>query len=127
MKKITTSKKNRFSKYQSYTIDDVAFICDKTRKTVERWIADGLAPYNPGSKPYFFMGDAVADYLHNKIKTRKWNMSGGSYPCFKCKKGVKAKEKNIRAVGNIRHSLCKKCGSHICKTIGKANVQIRSP
>lgn len=125
--RIEQSKKNRFSKYQSYTIDDIAFICDVSRKTVERWIKEGMAPIDPHTKPYRFMGDVVMTYRRNTKSSRKWDMSGGSYTCFKCRRGVQAKEKSIRKIGAMYHAICKRCSGNVCKTIGKPYTQIRSP
>ncbi|MFC1622776.1 hypothetical protein ACFL16_00080 [Patescibacteria group bacterium] len=127
MSKIASSQKNKFSKYRSYTIEDVSFICDRSRKTIERWIKEGLAPIDSSTKPYFFMGDIITSYLRNKNKSRKWDMSGGSYSCFHCEKGVQAKEKTIRVIGRIKHAKCKICNGNICTTIGKQSTKIRSP
>lgn len=110
-----------------YTVEDVALICNKSRKTVERWIKNGLAPIDPSTKPYYFMGDVITTYLRNAKRSRKWDMTGGKYPCFGCKKGVQIKEKSCHVKGNIRHGKCKNCSRNVCRIIGKPYVQIRSP
>ncbi len=54
-------------------------------------------------------------------------MSEGKYICFRCRKGVHAKEKSIVRKGHILYAKCKNCGGNVCRFIGKHSINIRAP
>ncbi len=123
-KKLTS---NKFSIYQSYTIQDISRLVSRSTRTITSWIDNGLVPINPGGKPLYFKGIKIKKYITQIKANRKCVLKKHEFWCMKCHKATTAKEKSIQIVNNRRHALCSKCGTKINRFIRKTDVKERAP
>lgn len=100
------------SKYQSYTIAEIAFALRKCRGTVERWIKAGL-PVMAEKKPHLVHGaDVIAFHVARKAVKQKCRLS--ECYCFHCRKprepagGMADIQVGSGSTGNL-HALCCEC------------------
>lgn len=126
MKKMRLTSKY-LSKYQPYTIQDIAEKCDRSTRTITSWIGNGLSPIDPTSKPLLFKGEEIKRFIAQTKQRKKCKLKKHEFWCPKCHKPTTAKDKSIQIIQNRRHALCKICGTKINKFIGKSMHKERAP
>lgn len=78
----------RIKAHLNYTLEEVAKICGVTKKTVRRWIKSGeLQICNDKRRPPLVLGRALAAYLFDRSKRRRFSCAPGELPCFRCGMG----------------------------------------
>lgn len=109
----------------SYTPEEIALLFGINKKTVFRWLANGLPPLEKHTRPLLIMGDELRHYLTEKKKKRKVSLKENEYFCFKCQKATRAKLGTERMVptGNrigkeareqfFRRGKCEQCGTEV--------------
>lgn len=71
-------------KHWTYTVAEVAELCDVHRNTVRAWIKDGL-PVIGDRKPFLIRGSDLKAFLDARAKRRKQPLADGEFYCFACR------------------------------------------
>ena len=69
----------------SYTPDEIAKLFDINKKTIFRWLSDGLHPLEKNTRPALIMGYELRRFLLKKKQARKSILNDDEYYCLKCK------------------------------------------
>lgn len=113
----------------TYDIEEIAGLFGIDRKSVERWMDQGLKPIVLNRKPLLFDGQMVYDFINKKRTVRQVNLKEEEFYCLGCKTPTKAKidsEKNVdtgRRIGKdnktlrARIGLCEVCGSKLYRLL----------
>jgi len=115
-----------FNKHHLYTVEQISKIQNISKRTVYRWIEDGLKPISK-QKPFLFRGIDIINYLQKKDRERKRPpCKPGQILCPKC--GVPRYslptyieyEETGKILGEytvqiIIKGICEKCYSKMCK------------
>ncbi|MFA5095686.1 MAG: hypothetical protein WC447_03455 [Candidatus Paceibacterota bacterium] len=112
----------------SYSPSEIAKLFGIDRKTVSRWIKEGLKVIEGGTRP-LVMGEDLKVFITNKQTKRRPKLAQNEYFCMKCHKPVKARPgseqtiktgkkigkgdwEQINKIGNCEH-----CGTKLNKFI----------
>ncbi len=112
---------------KTYKMPELAKVLKVCVSTIWNWVQKGLPVINRDSKPLYFDGHAVKEYLLKKHKSRKIFMQDHECFCVKCRKprevvaesikvfslGYLDKNKFIRSIKIVGH--CIRCGSTIVR------------
>ena len=115
------------SKYQAYTIEDIVEIFGISERSVYRWMDKGLTPLEPNTKPLYFMGDVINNFVVQSKKRKKYSMKKHQFWCMKCREPVSAKPKSIEIIKGRRYGACNKCDTKINRYTSKTSVSERAP
>lgn len=100
---------------RSYSVPELASLCDVHRNTIRNWIRDGL-PTIDRQRPALIQGQTVKDYLRAKRNKRKRTCPPGTIYCFRCKDPRRPAGQTAtliidrRGAGNIT-ATCEECGT----------------
>lgn len=109
----------------SYTPDEIARLFTLHKKTVFRWIADGLHPLEKNTRPILIMGYELRRFLSKKKQVRKVKLKDDEYYCVKCRRaslaesGTESTVPTGKRIGkNAREQLsqqgkCVRCGTNM--------------
>jgi hypothetical protein len=75
----------RIKKNRSYSVYELARVCNVTRKTVRRWHKDGL-PAIDSLKPFMFQGKEACDFLGHREQQRRWRCAPAEIYCVACRR-----------------------------------------
>lgn len=92
----------------AYTPSEIAHLFGGNRRTVFRWIEEGLELIDPTKKPRLILGADLKAFVIARREARKVKLGPNEFYCLKCKRAVIAKRGS---------QLIKKTG----KTLGKQN------
>lgn len=109
-----TSPKGVF-RHRSYTIEELSDLLDKDKKTISRWIDEGLETVPESKRPILIMGSDLKKFLRDRYSKRKVKMSCNQFYCFHCKKAVYAKRGSLENFGNRKTALCSVCRGKISR------------
>jgi len=76
---------------RSYTLEEIAKLQNKGKRTCFRWIEEGLSVVEIDAKPLLVMGYELKRFLEEKQKKNKAPMEKDEYYCLRCKKPAKAR------------------------------------
>lgn len=106
----------------SYSLEEVAELLGKGKRTCFRWIEEGLEVVEIDAKPLLVMGYELRRFLEEKGKKNKSPMEKNELFCLHCKKPSKAKSgsEQINPTGKkigkdnreqmMKTGLCEVCG-----------------
>ncbi len=130
MNRTATMKYNigKIKAMHSYTPQEIAVTLGINKKTVFRWIENGLAIMEKDTKPLLLMGSDIKSFLRGERV--KITLEPNECYCLKCRKATQFKpgsetvEKTGYLIGKAqveqrkKIGLCSVCGSHIQKFLG---------
>lgn len=112
-----------------YLIEDICTLFDIDRKTVSRWLKEGLLLVENRRKPYYIMGYDLKAFIKAKREAKKVRLAPNELYCVSCKKAVLPKRgtRSIKKTGkktgaNNRdqkaiHAHCRDCNNKIRRLI----------
>lgn len=121
---------NKIKKDVAYSLSEVAVVVGVQRRTVTRWVNEGLIVLDANKKPVLVMGYILKEFLINKSMENKVSLKKDEIYCVACSQGVQCdmdklelnflgKNKSLPAlVGR-----CKKCKNKIFKYISQEEVR----
>jgi hypothetical protein len=107
---------------ESYSPSEIAKLFNLDRKTIFRWIKEGLKPIQMNTNPLLIMGAELKDFLTRKQHKRKVKLGADELFCMKCKKAVNGKKGTVkiiktgRTIGKNKAEQLSKIG--ICQLCG---------
>jgi hypothetical protein len=113
----------------SYTPEEVAQLFVINKKTVFRWLQEGLRPLEENKKPLLIMGEELRHFLTEEKKKQKVSLKKDEFFCLKCRKAVLAKvgtEKKVPTGNKIgreariqffRRAKCEQCGKEVNRLV----------
>ncbi len=117
----------RFKKDRSYTIEQVAQLCDCHRNTVRNWQRQGLEPIDD-KRPIVFEGSALAAFLEARRNKRRCRLKPGEIYCPPCRAAKEPAGDMAEYVpltetrGNLR-GICPSCGRLIYRVVSRAKIE----
>jgi len=111
----------------AYNLKEVCSLLDVNRKTVLRWLKEGLVLLDEAMKPRLIMGSDLQSFITAKRKAKQVKLQFDEFYCLTCRKAVKAKrgtqktEKTGKKIGKIDRDQemicgkCKECGGNIAR------------
>lgn len=115
-------KTNLIRRRTAYTLEEIAKLLGKGKRTCFRWIEEGLAVVEIDAKPLLIMGYELRRFLEEKEKKNKSPMEKDELFCLHCRKPAKAKlgSEQINPTGKrigkdnreqmMKTALCEVCG-----------------
>lgn len=101
----------------SYTTDDIATALKVNKKTIFRWIGEGL-PVVPGpKKPMLIMGSDLKIFIRLKNSKKKVQLKRHEFYCLKCKAAQSAKRGTIKKLNGRKTGECRVCSGKMSRTI----------
>ena len=110
------SPKGIFS-HRSYTIEELSVLLPKNKKTLLRWIDDGLKIIPESKKPIIIMGSDLKEFLRKKNTKKKVKLNRNQFYCLSCRKAVYAKRGSIEKLSNRKIGECGVCNGKIGRII----------
>ncbi len=91
---------------RSYTIPEIADLFAVSRRTIQRWLLDGLESVDETSRPILIMGITLRKYVKEKIRNKKATLQENEFYCFRCRAAVVAESgsESITKTGKIHRS-----------------------
>lgn len=114
---------NTIKRRHVYDIREIVGLLSVDRKTMQRWMKEGLKPILPDKKPLLFDGQVLYDFLKNRRAQRKVPLKTGEVYCLGCKMAVQPKkgteriEKTGKRIGKDNKEQYRKTG--LCNVCGK--------
>jgi len=120
---------NRIKTRHFYDIPEIVVELGIGRKTVQRWMKEGLKPILPNKKPLLFDGQVLYDFLKTRRTNKKTLLANDELYCFSCRKGVRPQdgtqriEKTGKRVGkqnleqHRKTGVCELCGTRISRLL----------
>lgn len=117
----------------AYTPQEIGQMLGINRKTVLRWIKEGLELLDPAKTPKLVMGADLKAFLLAKREAKRVKLSWNEFYCLHCHKAVTAKrgsevrEKTGRNIGADGHeqemvsARCKDCNGSVARFCGTAS------
>lgn len=111
----------------AYNLREVCSLLGVNRKTVLRWLKEGLVLLDEAKKPYLVMGCDIQAFIRAKRKAKQVKLQFDEFYCLTCRKAVQAKrgtkktEKTGKKIGRIERDQemicgrCKECGGNIAR------------
>ena len=75
---------NLVKMHRSYTVEEVAALCQKHKNTVRAWIKEGLS-VSDSKRPILILGQALRNFLSQKRIKNKQSCKPGQMYCVRCK------------------------------------------
>ncbi len=123
---------NKIKRRHFYDINEIVGDLGIGRKTVQRWMKEGLKPILPNKKPLLFDGQVLYDFLKGRRIDRKTPLKDDELYCFSCRKGVRTRdgtdriEKTGKRIG--RHNLEQYRKTGLCELCdGKISRLLKTP
>ncbi len=111
----------------AYTPSEIGQLVGVNRKTVFRWVKEGLELLDSSKTPKLVMGDDLKAFLQAKREMKQVKLGWDEFYCLHCHKAVTAKrgtekrEKTGKNIGadnreqEIIYALCKGCGGSVAR------------
>ena len=80
---------------ESYTPDDIVKLLKVNKKTISRWLDDGL---EKNTNPLLIMGLELRDFLRLKQQEKKIKLNNDEFFCMRCQKAVKGKDESVQII-----------------------------
>ena len=113
----------------AYTTREISELLKVNRKTILRWLKEGLLLLAPNKTPKLVMGYDLKAFIQAKRDSRRVKLNWNEFYCLKCKKAVLAKrgsehtEKTGKNIGlenreqEIIYAKCKGCSTPVARFI----------
>ena len=120
---------NHIRTRRSYSPTDVSDLFSISRKTVSRWVKEGLTPIRPNSRPLLITGQVLKDFILGKRSSKKVDLRDNEYYCLSCRKAKRPKSrtevlvKTGKRIGKSNReqyrkiAQCCSCGTKVSKFI----------
>lgn len=114
---------------RAYSTTEVGNLLSINRRTVHRWIKEGLQLLDPTQKPTLIMGYDLKAFIKTKRQINKVTLQPNQYYCLKCRKAIYAKrgsekvEKTGKKIGKqnreqeIIYGRCKECSGNVARLL----------
>lgn len=111
----------------TYTPQEIGYLLNVDRKTVFRWLKEGLLLLDATKTPKLVMGNDLKTFLQAKRETKQVKLNWNEFYCFHCRKAVLAKrgseqtEKTGKNIGTenreqkITSAKCKECNGSVAR------------
>lgn len=111
----------------AYTPSEVAQLFGANRRTVFRWIEEGLQLIDPDKIPKLILGKDLKDFLVVRKEANKVRLAWNEFYCLKCKKAVLPKrgtdstKKTGKTIGKKNRdqelitAQCKDCSTNVAR------------
>ena len=119
----------KIRKKSAYTPKEVSTLLGVNRKTVLRWVKEGLPFLDPKQKPCLIMGYDLKTFIEGKREKARVKLRPNEYYCLTCSKPVVAKlrTEKIEKTGKkivkenrdqeILYAKCKECSGTIARLL----------
>ncbi len=75
----------------AYSLKEVSSLLEVNRKTILRWLKEGLLLLDVNKKPRLIMGYDLKAFIRAKRKAKQVKLQFDEFYCLTCKKAVKSK------------------------------------
>lgn len=111
----------------AYNLKEVCALLGVNRKTLLRWLREGLALLDEAQKPRLVMGSDLKAFIKTKRDAKQVKLQFDEFYCLTCRKAVQAKrgtqttEKTGKKIGRIERyqemicGKCKECDGNIAR------------
>lgn len=111
----------------AYTAQEISQLLKVNRKTIFRWVKEGLVLLDSEKKPTLVMGDDLKAFIKAKRELKQVKLSWNEFYCLRCRKAVLGKrgsertEKTGKNIGlenryqEIISAKCKECDSSVAR------------
>ena len=111
----------------AYTTKETSTLLAVNKKTILRWIKEGLVLLDPLQRPHLIMGIDLKSFIMAKRKSQRVKLRPDELYCLSCRKAVTAKrgtqkiEKTGKKIGKanrdqeILYAKCKDCSRNIAR------------
>ena len=105
------------SRHLSYTLPEIAAKLGMTKKSLYRWIDEGL-PVVPGQKkPILIRGDNLKTFINARNSKNKVKLKKHEFYCLRCRAPRRAKRGTITKSGDTRKGECSVCNGKMSRKI----------
>ncbi len=113
----------------AYSTQEVGELLHVNRKTILRWVKEGLLLIDPTKTPKLIMGSDLAAFIKAKRSRNQVKLNWNEFYCLGCRKAVVAKrgsersEKTGKCIGSENReqtmifALCKECSRSVARII----------
>jgi len=105
------------SGHLSYTIKEITAMLDVNKKTVFRWIDEGLVTVPGQKKPILILGSDLKTFIRQKNSKKKVTLKRHEFYCLKCKVPRRAKRGTISRSGDEKRGECVVCSGNMSRKI----------
>lgn len=113
----------------AYSPQEIGHLLQVNRKTVFRWLKEGLELLDRNQRPKLVMGNDLKAFIKAKREAKQVKLQWNEFYCLKCRKPVLAKrgsertEKTGKSIGaenreqEIICANCKECGGSVARLL----------
>ncbi len=113
----------------AYAPKEASTLLEVNRKTILRWVKEGLPLLDPRQKPSLIMGNDLKVFIKAKREASRVKLKPNEYYCLTCRGAVESKphtqrvEKTGKKIGKlgrdqeILYAKCKECGGKIARLL----------
>ena len=105
------------SRHLSYKTEEITALLGVNKKTIFRWIDEGLVTVPGQKKPILIHGGDLKIFINRKNTKKKVKMKRHEFYCLKCKLPRRAKQGSITTSGDTKKGECSVCGSKTSRKI----------
>ena len=105
------------NKHMSYTIKELSDLLNVDKKTILRWISQGLKIVDGSRRPILINGSDLKEFVKAKDAKKKITMNRNQFYCLSCKKPVYAKRGSILKSKDRKIARCRVCNGKIIRII----------
>lgn len=105
------------SGHLSYTTEEITAKLGVNKKTIFRWIDEGLVTIPGQKKPILILGSELKTFIRQKNSKKKVELKRHEFYCFKCKVPRRAKRGTITKSGDTKKGECSVCNTKMTRKI----------
>lgn len=105
------------SRHLSYTIPEIVEELSLNKKTIFRWIDEGLATVPGQKKPILILGSELKAFINARNSKKKVRLKRHEFYCFRCKAPRRAKRGTIIQSGDEKRGKCVVCNGKMSRKI----------
>lgn len=105
------------SGHLSYTTEEITAKLGINKKTIFRWIDEGLATVIGQKKPILILGSDLKTFIHLKNSKKKFKLKRDEFNCLRCKAPRRAKRGTISRSGDEKRGECVVCNGKMSRKI----------
>lgn len=105
------------SGHLSYTTDEITAKLSINKKTIFRWIDEGLVTVQGQKKPILILGNDLKTFIRRKNSKKKVQLKRHEFYCFRCKVPRWAKRGTINQSGDEKRGECVVCNGKMSRKI----------
>lgn len=97
------------SRHLSYTLPEIAAKLGMTKKSLYRWVDEGLPVVTGQKKPILIRGDDLKAFINARNSKNKVKLKRHEFYCLRCRAPRRAKRGTITKSGDTRKGECSVC------------------